>query len=162
MDEEAQKSRTTFKPSPGTAIPPLPVLIRGVRMTAEGFLEFFSPDPAGDDPQRPLGPGIGRVMPPEELYLRRLMDLDLADASAILEFTRRFGRMEKERWELLPAWLVNDRQGRGDPPEIDRITDSSLATSVVAWTQKAFRTSRCFDFTRASCETQFGFGRAPP
>lgn len=121
MEERAQNSRAFLKPSPGTPIPPLPVLVQGVRSTAEGFLEFFSPDPAGDDPQHPLGPGIGRLMPPEELYLRELMDLDLSDGSAILEFTKRFGRLEKERWKLLPDWLVNDWQKRGDPPELERI-----------------------------------------
>ena len=123
MDERAQNSRAFLKPSPGTSIPPLPVLVQGVRMTAAGFLEFFSPDPVEDDPQHPLGPGIGRLMPPEELYLRELMDLDLDNGSAILEFTKRFGRLEKERWELLPDRPINDWQHRGDPPDFKRIDE---------------------------------------
>ena len=59
-------------------------------------------------PSIPSEPDIGRIVPPEELYLRELMDLDLTDGQAICEFTRRYGRLETERWGSLPRWYVED------------------------------------------------------
>lgn len=60
-------------------------------------------------------------MPPEELYLRELIDLDLADGQAICEFTRRYGRLETHRWASLPQWYVENWRRQGDAPELDAI-----------------------------------------
>jgi hypothetical protein len=123
MDESTQKATDALRLSPSAPITALPVMVQAVRLTGDGFLEFFWPSAQGDDPEHPLGPGIGRFMPPEELYLRELMDLDLDDTQAIVEFTRRYGRFEQERWELLPQWYTRNWRQRGEALELERIDE---------------------------------------
>jgi hypothetical protein len=127
MDRRAQASSAPLTLSPGTPIPPLPVMVRPVNLTRDGFLEFPWPPNRKSDPRGPLKSGLVVEVPPEELYLRELMELDLADSDAILEFTRRYGRMDGEHWELLGArrW-----RWRGTPREIERI-DELLSTYTV-------------------------------
>lgn len=102
-------------------------MVQPVNLTPEGFLEFVWPQQRAGDLRLLSELGVDFVVPPEELYLRELMELDLADSDAILEFTRRYGRLDGDQWELLGArrW-----RWRGTPPEIERINEL-LSTHAV-------------------------------
>ena len=137
-------------------------MVLDVRLTTDNFLEFASPKPEGDDPEHPFGPDIGRIVPPEELYLRELMDLDLTDGQAICEFTRRYGRLETERWGSLPRWYVEDWRRKGDAPELDRIDQlpELLPRFGDCPTLVRLRTLSSCASTPVSCATAFDCG--PP
>jgi hypothetical protein len=89
--ESGNKLRFRLMHWPGVPVPVPPVSVLPVTMDSEGFLDF----------ERVFASAV----PPDELYLRQLGDLDLSDWGAVAEFTRTYGRLGKHRWLELPTYL---------------------------------------------------------
>jgi len=106
---------------PGQAVPVPPVMVLPVELTDGGFLEYSSLDLADDrsawiTARRPI---------PDELYLREFMSLDLEDSGAVLDFARRYGRLETPGWRDLPTTMMVDEDGPVPTmAELDALTEA--------------------------------------
>lgn len=95
---------------PGMRVPVPKVVVAPVTLEI-GEILFFDDSAGRNSQQKEL---------PDELYLRELWDLDLADSSEILDFSRQFGQLAVHGWAQLPIVPNPSQLGFIIPPKKNR------------------------------------------